>query len=1140
MSHEDTKALSKQYQKKSDKQHILDNPDTYVGSIDNSEYENYLYDKSGKILQKNISIIPALYKLFDEGLVNCRDHYIRMKNNKSENSKMVSYIDVGIKDDTITMINDGNGIDVAKHPDYDIWIPEMIFGHLRTSTNYDKTEKKITGGKNGFGFKLVLIWSTWGRIETVDHIRKLKYVQEFEDNLDIIKPPAITKCTGKPYTKISFKPDYKRLGISGITSDIEDLFNRRVYDIAGITDKTIKVKLNGEPLNIKNFQQYVDLYIGNKDSKERIYENSGDRWEYVVCLSDDDFKQVSFVNGINTTKGGKHVEYILNQIIKKITEQIKKKKKIDVKASVIKEQLMIFVRCDIENPSFDSQSKEYLTTPVSKFGSSVTVSDKFIDKVVKLGVINTACAISDAKQSKDSKKTDGSKVKTLRGIPKLVDANYAGTTKGQECTLILCEGDSAKAGIISGLSSTDRNFIGVYPLKGKLLNVRGEKIQKINENNEIKEIKKIMGLESNKEYTKEMISKTLRYGKILFMTDQDLDGSHIKGLGINMFHSEWASLINIDGFINFMNTPIIKARKGKEEIVFYNDKEYDIWKQENNTSGYTIKYYKGLGTSTGKEFQEYFKNRKYITLKHSGESCDNSIDKVFNKKRANDRKDWIQNFDKDVNTLDTKKESISFEEFIDGEMINFSKYDCDRSIPNILDGNKTSQRKVIYCAFLKNLINEIKVAQFSGYVSEKSSYHHGENSLNGTIVGLAQNFVGSNNINLLKPNGQFGTRLMGGKDSASERYIFTQLNELTRKIYIKEDEFILDYLNDDGYKVEPRFYIPIIPMVLVNGALGIGTGFSTNIYNYNVEEIIEWIINKLNNIPYDKEFIPYYEGFKGTISKHSENKFLIKGKYEKINNNSIRITELPIGMWTDDYKQFLENLISNDKKSKDRFIKDYDDMSTDLDVNIVVNLCNNIDSYKNLNELEEMLKLTTTITTTNMHLFNIDNTLVKFNTVEDILNYYYDIRLDYYDKRKKYILEKETLEMKVISNKVKYINEVLDGTIDLRRKKKEEINMILKDKSYDVFAPDSNYNYLIKMTMDAVSEENIAKMEKDMIDKKQLIDTITNTSINKMWENELMILKNDFTKMKSLKRSNDSPVINIKKINKKLKLKVKN
>ena len=417
--------------------------------------------------------------------------------------------------------------------------------------------------------------------------------------------------------------------------------------------------------------------------------------------------------------------------------------------------------------------------------------------------------------------------------------------------MILCEGDSAKAGIISGLSSTDRNFIGVYPLKGKLLNVRGEKIQKINENNEIKEIKKIMGLESNKEYTKEMISKTLRYGKILFMTDQDLDGSHIKGLGINMFHSEWASLINIDGFINFMNTPIIKARKGKEEIVFYNDKEYDIWKQENNTSGYTIKYYKGLGTSTGKEFQEYFKNRKYITLKHSGESCDNSIDKVFNKKRANDRKDWIQNFDKDVNTLDTKKESISFEEFIDGEMINFSKYDCDRSIPNILDGNKTSQRKVIYCAFLKNLINEIKVAQFSGYVSEKSSYHHGENSLNGTIVGLAQNFVGSNNINLLKPNGQFGTRLMGGKDSASERYIFTQLNELTRKIYIKEDEFILDYLNDDGYKVEPRFYIPIIPMVLVNGALGIGTGFSTNIYNYNVEEIIEWIMNKLNGIPYD-------------------------------------------------------------------------------------------------------------------------------------------------------------------------------------------------------------------------------------------------------------------------------------------------
>ena len=257
---------------------------------------------------------------------------------------------------------------------------------------------------------------------------------------------------------------------------------------------------------------------------------------------------------------------------------------------------------------------------------------------------------------------------------------------------------------------------------------------------------------------------------------------------------------------------------------------------------------------------------------------DTDIDKIFNKKRADDRKVWLENYDKTA-FLDTGRPSVRYEEFVNNELIHFSTYDCARSIPNMVDGLKTSLRKILFCAFKRKLTSEIKVAQFSGYVSEHSAYHHGEASLNGAIVNMAQTYVGSNNIHLLMPNGQFGTRLEGGKDSASERYIFTMLNPITRFIFPSADDNILTYLNDDGLYVEPIYYAPIIPMILVNGSKGIGTGFSTEILCYNPLDIIHYLQLKLTSQEPCIDFIPYYDGFTGTITKENESKFLVKGKY---------------------------------------------------------------------------------------------------------------------------------------------------------------------------------------------------------------------------------------------------------------------
>jgi DNA topoisomerase-2 len=741
-----------------------------------------------------------------------------------------------------------------------------------------------------------------------------------------------------------------------------------------------------------------------------------------------------------------------------------------------------------------------------------------------MGVMDAACAITEVKENKAAKKTDGAKTKNIRGIPKLIDANWAGTEKSTQCMIIFCEGDSAKAGIVSGLSSEDRNTIGVYPMKGKILNVRGEQVKKISENKEIAEIKKILGLETGKQYNSLAdIAKSLRYGKVLFMTDQDLDGSHIKGLGINLFQSEWPSLAQIPGFIGFMNTPILKAKKGAQELVFYNEGEYEVWKELNDGGkGWKVKYYKGLGTSTGKEFREYFEKKKIVSFAHSGKPCDDAIDMVFNKKRADDRKDWLEEYNRE-SYLDTNQEAVGYDDFINKELIHFSKYDCDRSIPNLMDGLKISLRKILFAAFKKNLTTEIKVAQFSGYVSEHSGYHHGEASLNGAIVNMAQNFVGSNNINLFTPNGQFGTRLQGGKDSASERYIFTQLSKITRTLFPDMDDKILKYLNDDGFPVEPIFYTPIIPMVLVNGSKGIGTGFSTEILCYNPLEIIAYLKNKLtgsSNTHFD--FMPYYEGFTGTISKISEGKFLVKGKYETLGTDKIRITELPVGTWTDDFKEYLETLADTVDKAGKKVtpvVKDYDDMSKDTTVDFVITLQKGklaeLEAVKldnGCNGLEKQFKLFTTSSTSNMHLFDANDKLKKYANVRDIIDDYYGTRLQMFQTRKDYMIDALQRELVLLSNKSKYIKENLDGTIDLRRKKREEVNQLLLKKKYDVIDEDTDFKYLVKLPMDSVTEENVAKLLKEHGDKAVELEVVKSRTIQQMWSSELDALSSEYAK----------------------------
>jgi DNA topoisomerase-2 len=550
-----------------------------------------------------------------------------------------------------------------------------------------------------------------------------------------------------------------------------------------------------------------------------------------------------------------------------------------------------------------------------------------------------------------------------------------------------------------------------------------------------------------------------------------------------------------------------------------------------------IKYYKGLGTSTGKEFREYFKEKKVVGFE-IGEKSNDSIDMIFNKKRSDDRKEWLRNYDRNL-YLDTKDESIKYEEFIDKELIHFSKYDCDRSIPNLMDGLKISLRKILYSAFKKRLTTEIKVAQFSGYISENSCYHHGEASLNAAIVGMAQNFVGSNNINLFMPNGQMGTRLMGGQDAASERYIYTQLSRITRFIFPEKDDNILTYLNDDGTLVEPIYYCPIIPMILINGSKGIGTGFSTNILSYNPRDIIQYLINKLSNEPTQEIFIPYYDGFTGEITQLKDNQFEIKGKYEVIAPDKIRVTELPIGFWTNDFKEYLESLIESKTDAKtgkkiNPVIKDYDDMSKDTSIDFTITLQKGKMEELNQEGIYKQFKLISTISTSNMHLFDAEDKLKKYNTIPEIIDDYYVKRLEMYEIRKKYLINEIKRELMVLNNKARYIKEILEGTIDLRKKTKDVINNMLREKGYDEIKEGDEYKYLTKMPMDSVTEENVKKLLEEEQKMIKELEELESTTKEDMWLKELNELNYEYILFREEKeRMMDNNCLEVKKGKKK-------
>jgi len=908
----------------------------------------------------------------------------------------------------------------------------------------------------------------------------------------------------------------------------------------------------------------------NKAKHSKAKEKSGEMSVAVVpaaaaVVGERKFKQISFVNSCCTFKGGKHVDYVLQQLLPELLKYLNKKIK-GAETSLtnvwLKKQLHIFVNARIVNPAFDTQTKHTLTTKPEKFLVPCNLSEsKFVSKLIskRPHFIEELLLRAQSKSTQTLQKSDGTKHLRGKPIDKLEDAKKAGTALSNKCILILTEGDSAKALAMAGIHEIGRNFYGVFPLKGKVINVHDVSLTKLEKNAEFTKIKKIIGLKQGVDYSIQKNFDELRYGGVMFMTDQDPDGSHIKGLLLNMFATFWPALLKRPRYLSFFQTPLIKSKRRNEVKVWYDKPSELAWRAsltEKENREWVNKYYKGLGTSTKAEGKEYFRFLKEhkINFTCSEASDQEKLKMVFDKHQSKHRKQWLQDLKetkseatvvsssssfsssssssssssalKTEEKREAKKEKeISITKFVDEELAAFSHYNCARVIPNVVDGLKPGQRKILYCAMIKrNLENDTKLTTLSGNVMEHAAYHHGEDSLIDTMVRMAQDYIGSNNLNLLVPSGQFGSRDEMGKDSASARYIHTRLHPLTRLLFHPHDDPILQYLEEDGMTVEPHVFLPILPLVLVNGANGIGTGWSTTIPSFNPLDLVhnlKCLLNESVSVKtrYEqcKELKPWIRGWKGEVlCNHddgliNQTNFVLKGL---LSHNAvsglIKITEIPPDVSKTEFKLLLAKLLEAKQISK------FEDDSHDEDIIFHIK-CSSEQIKKLLAEFGTLtcaFKLETKISLSNMTLYTSENKIQTYESPADILFEFFHVRKPFYELRKANLLQEYNQQLLVLRNRARFITMILNKTLIIDNIKKKDVETKLATLKFDL--KKNSYDYLLDMKMVSLTKEKVDLIQRELKVQEQQLKELENTSLSTLWIRDLEAFEKEWIKdMKS-------------------------
>ena len=1097
-----TKELS--FKKLQLKEQIILRPDTYIGSVKKVKSDDSLWvlskDKT-KMIQKQVTFTEGFIRLFIEVVSNSIDNVWRSQ----EFGIPCKFIKINIskEEQTFKVMNDGKTIPIEKHKTEDVYIPELIFGSFLTSSNYDDTEERKTSGRNGIGGTCANLFSKVFEIECF-HPDVGIYKQKWKNNMDWQSSHEIDKVkshfpktidTGKNgYTSVSWKPELHRFDMTEIDEDTMSVLEKYIVDVAMLVSRYgVKVYYNDEEIEMKGYKDYIKYYF---DEFPEEYIIISEKENTCIICPFYEYTQISFVNGIPTKDGGVHVDAWCEQLFRPLLNKLNEKdKKFDMRD--IKKHFFIFVDCNLDKPRFDNQNKTKLNSPTPK----VEVKPTVISKLYKWSFVNKMKEVLKSKDLQQLKGETERKRSTLR-VEGLDDANFAGKSgKSQECILSVTEGISAKTYVVKGMkyglfNKKGHDYIGVLPIRGKFVNVRNASISTIIKNKEVKSLIQALGLQHGLDYTKEENKRKLRYGKFVAISDSDTDGLHITGLLYNFFDVLFPTLLKNNDFFYFMRTPIVKITEKKitRDFYFYNEAQQYI--SEKNPKKDNIRYFKGLGTSNNDDVKNDF-GKKIVKLECNDKESKELLSKIFSKDESDYRKEWLSNFDITKNKPNTE-DVIDISDFINEELINFSIDDCKRSLPSVMDGLKESHRKVLYSAFKKNLSyssKSLKVAQFAGYVAEQTNYHHGEQNLYETITKMAQRFVGSNNIPLLFEDGAFGSRIEMGKDAASGRYIFTKLDALTRLMFREEDDDYLENNVDDGDVVEKKYYLPVVPVILVNGCnTGIGTGWSCNVPPYNIVDIINWIKNWMKK-PSERTSVklkPWFRGFKGTVELDNK-KVITKGIFKR-EKSSIIITELPIGrrnMSISKFKEFLEEL------KEAGYIKSIKDNSTENDVYFTISLTEQEDDDK----IEEKLGLIDILYTNNMVLFDKDGNIKKYENVENILDEFCDSRYELYIRRKQGILKRLKSDLKVLINKARFVKEVTEGEIVIKDKSDDELEDELDKRNY--MYKDGKYEYLLSIQMRHITKTKIEELERNIDKLKEQISVYEKKTELSIWNEEL-------------------------------------
>ena len=1141
--------MPSEYEVLSQLEHVLRRPEIYLGSTEMVTTTDYLY-LGGRLIPTVVTYSPAVLKLFEELLANAiddtrRDSGCRVVkvNIDAEMGEFSIYNDGNIPVRKQAIQNnkeDGENIEM--------YIPEIIFGVLNSGSNFDDSKQRLVAGQNGMGAKLANIFSRLFSIEVEDVTNGLKLQKTWRQNMQLADPTKVQRIRpGKKrgYVNIKCAPELARFGIEASQStewqNTCAVIHRKVIEAAMLTGKQVKVYYNGALLKVNGFKDYVKM-ITKEDTP--LYGSFND-WNIAVAQRRPHHRDVSFVNGIETPEGGTHIDYVRGQLFDYISAKEKRCEGLTLK--MFRDYFFVCVEAVVENPKFSSQSKVKLVTSSKSFKNIFSPKTSssfkaFCQKVATSKIATNLIAACSEKaetaiQKADRRNNNQSKKKSLRHIEKLDDANFAGTTNAHKCILVLTEGDSAKTMVRSGLEKRDMDYFGTFPLKGKLINARMATEKQFHDNVEVQHIKQILGLEHGKKYES---LKQLRYGKLLIAADADVDGIHIKALVLNMIQAQWPELISL-GFVSALLTPVIKAshrtRKVAEE--FYTEAEFEKWKAvtlpPTGSGEWFIKYYKGLGTSTTQEAKVLFKNYKDHVYTFTdveelngntqsiqsgcatgGDNADaqtfgiqlgggkspktrgeRALDLAFSKENVGERRKWIlQEQETRSGGIDYKgRTMIDIAIFVNRELIKYSIADTRRALPHVIDGLKTVQRKVIFTCLRRKLYDKrgdkagIKLTQVAGAVIECAAYHHGDASLHSTITGLAQGFMGSNQMPLLEPIGQFGTRLHGGKDAASPRYISTYLSPLARDIFSMVDEQLLAYEEDDGKKVEPTFFVPILPMILLNGAVGIATGFSTFIPTFEIKGVLENVKRLLENRDADLEPMKVgFSGFRGSIEQLSPHSWLSRGVAELSQaGHRVHVTELPLYTWTTPYKQWLNSC---------EWIEDVVDRSSEADVDIVIIVST---PFQEESDMYRRLRLCTRISTANMNAFNTEGRIHKYESAEAILREFVECRLVFFQKRKSFIEEGIQHKLVICTNKMRFISEVVGGTLLVNTRKSKMVEH-LKEKQYysdsekEKEGGDSGFSYLFSLPMHSLTTEYIEKLEREVQELKNELHYYSNSS----------------------------------------------